>query len=139
MAKKVGLLQKIIMPVLMLLTFIVVNSLTTVAAKDEIAMIDGKDYPLYIDKKAGIIINRECHSANGKFDCQAAKALKKASFKTVKIEGGANPGAVMCAPLGGRVVLSVDARKNETTYCQFPDGSLVANGTITFHARQNDQ
>ncbi len=123
----------------MFITFIFgLQSLALAAKSDEMAVIDGKQYQLYVDAQAGIIISKSCHKKNNKYNCDAFKALKKASFKNVNITGGANPGAVMCRPLGGQVVLARDEKKNETTYCQFPDGSLIANGSITFHARQND-
>lgn len=110
-----------------------------VPSVEEAAFINGKKILLYVDRKAGIIVNHDCRKRDGTLNCHAVKALKKASLKNVMIEGGANPGAVLCGGLGGIVVLAVDSHKNETSYCRFPDGSVVASGSITFHARKNDQ
>ncbi|HAZ13667.1 MAG: hypothetical protein A2X86_16295 [Bdellovibrionales bacterium GWA2_49_15] len=126
-------------PFTTVLTLLISLASASGAMVEEMAFINGKTIPLFVDQAAGLIIDRYCHKTRGKFDCQAVKALEKASLRDVIIDGGANPGAVVCLKLGGQVVLSVDVKKNETSYCQFKDGSLVANGSITFHARKNDK
>lgn len=121
------------------LSFVLIAASAGVPVVEDAAFINGKKILLYVDRKAGIIVNHDCRKKDGSLKCSAVKALAKATLKNITLEGGANPGAVLCGGLGGQVVLSVDDHKNETSYCQFPDGSLVANGSITFHARKNDQ
>ena len=121
------------------LTLIISIAKAEISSVDDNAIIKGKTIQLHVDRAAGIIINRYCHKTNGKYDCQAIKALAHASFVEVIIKGGANPGAIICLKLGGRVVLSVDRDRNENSYCQFKDGSLAASGSIAFHARKNDE
>lgn len=107
----------------------------------EVAHLSGKQVALHYDFKARLLISRSCLKSSGKFDCDAYRALKRLTLRNLeeKLEGGANPGAVACVAVGGSVVVSVDALKNETSYCKFADGSLVANGSVAARARLNDE
>lgn len=76
-----------------------------------------------------------------KMKCQAAQALSTARLSGVRPGqlGSRNPGSVVCKEvLHQTVVMGVDVRGDESTYCLFPDGSLVDNGTLHYYAKQND-
>lgn len=65
------------------------------------------------------------------FDCMASRALNRKPFKDLPLEGGQNPGAVICTQIKGQVVWGKDQKQNELTFCEFPDMSYVSTGTLT--------
>ncbi len=86
-------------------------------------------------------ISATCSRKNGQLGCDAYAALKKVSMKTLagELAGGVEPGAVMCVKaLAGKVVLGVDRQRNENSFCQLRDGSMVSLGGLAYHARKND-
>ena len=88
-----------------------------------------------------VTVSATCFSKNAAPNCEAYAAVKRASLKGLKGEmhGGVEPGAVVCAQgLHAKVVLGVDDKSNENSFCQFNDGSMVSLGGLAYHARKND-
>ncbi len=71
--------------------------------------------------------------------CQALQGLGRATLSGIpasRLRGGKNPGSLICRDvLAGQVVLGTDARNQEQSFCQFPDGSQVSTGSLVSRAR----
>jgi len=88
-----------------------------------------------------ITISKNCVKKKKIQPCMAYKALQAASFQTLaeeKFQGGANPGAVICKALKGKVVIGEDKKANENSFCLFEDKSIIDNGSLSYYATQND-
>ena len=59
-------------------------------------------------------------------ECKALNALKNTRAEAKSSKGGTNPAALLCEGLGGKVLVGTDDLKNENSFCQFSDGSLVS-------------
>jgi hypothetical protein len=74
------------------------------------------------------------------FKCEAARALRESLKKDIQITGGQNPGAVICNTLNAKVVYAL-RKGSQITVCQFADGSMVSNGSLSyahFQAKKSD-
>ena len=82
-----------------------------------------------------LTISRGCRRSEGEFACLAYSSIESA--RTVRfqppLDGGANPGSLLCRKIGGNVVIGRDSERNENSFCRFKDGSLVDNGTLFYH------
>lgn len=97
------------------------------------------------DPKLHLLVSRNCLLQTGENwepnqKCLAIQKLKIASLKTLGtgLLGGANPGAVACLKLGGKIFIALDSHKNQNSVCQFSDSSIVSTGTLHYHAMEND-
>lgn len=76
-------------------------------------------------EKDGFIVNRKC----AKIGCMALKKARK--FKDQQpsndlLVGGKNPQAVKCKSLmEGEVVIALDGKGNEQSFCRFKDDSYL--------------
>ena len=62
------------------------------------------------------------------------KKIKNAKLQHV---GGTNPGSTICTEvLKGIVVVGVDSRNNENSFCRLPSGIYVDSGTLTYYSKQ---
>jgi putative hemolysin len=86
-----------------------------------------------------LLVDRLCWSHRN--TCKALLKLPQATLSAVRgeLSGGRNPGAVVCLKLGGESVVGLDVRGNENSFCRFDDGSLISNGSLHAHARENDE
>jgi putative hemolysin len=109
------------------------------AGSNQTVRFGDRSVKLFVDMKRGLFISDSCRKSED-FDCDASRALKLASFKKVSgaLEGGANPGAMICLSLGGKLLSTLEADKSSTSYCEFKDGSVAASGTLTYYGRKND-
>ncbi|MBI3558002.1 MAG: DUF333 domain-containing protein [Deltaproteobacteria bacterium] len=85
------------------------------------------------DEKRHLTLSAACR----KQKCLAYKALAKSSLAGLdeKLEGGAQPGAVICRQqFHGDLQVGQDEDGNETGFCKFKDGSLVGTGSISYYA-----
>lgn len=82
-----------------------------------------------------LVLSANCQQENGSLSCEAYSALTKLSSSREPLKhsrGGANPGAVLCArKLGGKVVIGVDEKGNQQSFCLFSDQSYVSSGSIS--------
>ncbi len=85
-----------------------------------------------------ILINESC-----KKKCLAYKSLSALSFKSIQssdLEGGKNPGAVLCKKiLSSQVLYLKDLNGNENSFCLFSDQSIISNGSLYGRAALNDK
>ena len=88
-----------------------------------------------------LTISSSCRKKDS-FACEAYSVLSKVSFKSVDkyLQGGANPGAVICKHLlKMEVVIGKDKKGNENSFCKFKDGSYIDNGTLLYYGLKNDK
>jgi putative hemolysin len=78
------------------------------------------------------VISSSCVKGDGKLDCDAFLGLKKAAAQGLPHrKGGANPGALLCSDTaGGKAIVSLDEKGNQSGFCQFPDGTVVSMGSL---------
>jgi putative hemolysin len=92
----------------------------------------------YEDKR--ITSTEKCESLKKEVFCKKLVFLKDLYDQTqaAKIqprEGGANPGSIVCNQvLKGIVVMGVDEKGNENSFCKTPDGLLIDSGTLTYYS-----
>jgi hypothetical protein len=88
-----------------------------------------------VDEK--LLISRTCRGKDGRLSCGAGAALAKADWGLLEgaaVQGGADPGALLCGKLGGRAVDGTNTESGSRMgFCVFPDGSAVANASL--HSR----
>lgn len=88
---------------------------------------------------SGLLISKICEKNN----CAAKETLKTISFKNLRsdrLNGGKNPGAVLCHELENtQVIFLRDLKGNDNSFCMFPDKSLVSSGSLEMQARKNDE
>jgi hypothetical protein len=104
--------------------------------------VDKNSFPLVDIKAKRISISSNCIKKNGSLHCAAYAALGKASLEGLAhyLEGGADPGAVICRQqFHAQLVFTVDLKRNENTLCEFSDGSYVDTGSLDGYARRNAQ
>jgi hypothetical protein len=83
-------------------------------------------YSIELRSKGSILISKGCKK------CQAELALTKSMDlePTGYLELGRNPGVQACEELGGKVRLTLDGKRNQTSYCLFGDNSIINAGAL---------
>lgn len=73
------------------------------------------------------------------WNCEAHASLAKATLFGVPKTRGINKGAFVCKNnFQGRVIIGRDQNNNENSFCEFKDGSIIDNGTLSHYAAKND-
>ena len=80
---------------------------------------------------------------NVSMNCKASNHIQLASLNKINradLQGGKNPGAVMCTKLlGGNVVFGYDITRNQKSFCKFDDNSYVDTIGLIHYGRNDDQ
>ncbi|HAR42241.1 MAG TPA: hypothetical protein DCS07_06370 [Bdellovibrionales bacterium] len=114
---------------------IVVQAVETMSFRIGMRSIQFRNLP-----EQRILISQDCFKS-GKLSCLAYSAVSKVSLKRFEGEsyGGMNPGSIACSKsASGSVVIGIDSQRNERSFCEFKDGSLIDTGTLNYYARKND-
>jgi hypothetical protein len=115
-------------------------ALTALAAdlpKTEFSFLQGK-FTFVTDEANKLTVSSDCLKEDGSLKCDATSGLKNLSWKKRK-KGDENPGSALCQKqLKGTVVVGKDAAGDESSFCRFPDGSMVDSGSLIYRARKND-
>jgi len=99
--------------------------------------LNGKTVPMISDAEKHLTVSEPCSIGKPK-SCEALRALDRASMKSLdeyQRKSSANPGAMICSNIGGKVVISRDAEQNQNAYCGFADGSWVDCGSLFWFGR----
>jgi hypothetical protein len=116
---------------------------SSLSANDESTFIffdKNKQIAVVKRAKEHLTVEKNCYL--NKESCDAMLALKKISYQrsTKDIEGGANPGAVICKKqLKMKLFVLIDRDGNEHTFCKFKDDSFIGSGTLSYYASENDR
>lgn len=78
-------------------------------------------------------VSASCAKPDGTLDCDAMKLLRRG--KTVQLTGaelggGIAPGLLICKKLQIPSTVGRSAKGDEDGFCSFPDGSMVAHGSV---------
>ena len=124
---------------MLILTFLISSALAQ--APDLITLrfnVAGTEQVFLRDEANHLTLSEAC--ARKPKTCLAMKAAKSATTYglSASLRGGANPGSVICTAQGGNVIWVVDTEGNETTLCEFPDHSMITNGSLRHYASLND-
>ena len=85
------------------------------------------------EKCDGVAKNRFC--PNLEFLKDLSKNTKAA--KLPQSTGGANPASAICnSVLKGIVVVGVDPKGNENSFCKMPTGIYIDSGTLIYYSKQ---
>lgn len=80
------------------------------------------------DKELSAFVSKSCQKT-----CEAIKFIessKKIDEAKLDLSGGKNPSSVKCKELGGRVHLYEDEKKNQQTFCEANDGSMISTNAL---------
>jgi len=100
-------------------------------------MLNGKPVRMISDVEKHLTVSEPCSIGKPK-SCEALRALERASMKALdeyQRKSSANPGAMICSKIGGKVVIARDAEQNQNAYCGFADGSWVDCGSLFWFGR----
>ena len=103
--------------------------------------IAGKIQHLVQDDQKHFCLSNGCLKPEGAWSCAAFDALKSASLRDLPVDalnGGINPGAVLCRRVSGQVVLGTDSSGNDVLLCRFKDKSLATADSLDAYANLND-
>ncbi|PIS09904.1 MAG: hypothetical protein COT73_12175 [Bdellovibrio sp. CG10_big_fil_rev_8_21_14_0_10_47_8] len=104
-------------------------------------LVVGKSVNFIVWPEKRLIISSNCKKADKKYESLRTKDLhctawdmihKKRKIPDVKIEGGQNPGALICEALKAKVVMGKDGINN-LSFCQFDDQSLISTGSLSHY------
>lgn len=81
-------------------------------------------------------VSASCARPDGTLDCDAMKLLRRG--QSVQLTGaelgaGIAPGAIICKRLQIPSTVGRSAKGDEDGFCTFPDGSMVAHGSVDKH------
>jgi hypothetical protein len=107
------------------------NAITPEIPEAEMWSLGNEYFPVENEATTQKLISINCKTNK----CFAYKALKdqsKIQLTEKELEGGKNPGAVICKKIfNGNILILRDKLKNENAFCKFFDGSIVsASGLI---------
>ncbi len=72
--------------------------------------------------------------------CLAYKIMKAISLKAeTESPTDANPTALLCKGVGGLSLIGTDEKKNENSFCEFKDGSIVSASDLYASAIKNSK
>jgi hypothetical protein len=106
------------------------NDLTAQIPKYEVWSLFNNYFPIEQDQQSHHLISIKCKSNK----CDAYKALNDVHKKNLNkkdLQGGKNPGAVICNKyFKATVIILKDKDMNENAFCQFTDGSLISASAL---------
>ncbi|HAR43014.1 MAG TPA: hypothetical protein DCS07_10365 [Bdellovibrionales bacterium] len=107
------------------------------AAELTFKLDSGKSVKMTELRERTLLLNSSCVKNSEPSDCKAWKLAQVSSATGIHPQGGQEPGALVCAKLGGRVQIAKDSRNNEEAFCGFSDGSLISCGSLYAIALKN--
>lgn len=78
-------------------------------------------------------VSAQCRSATGQLACDALRFLRSGqpvAMKRAQLDGRTSAGVKVCKQMNQSMVTAHNASGNEDTFCKFPDGSMLATGSL---------
>jgi putative hemolysin len=119
-----------------LFSLLVAISVAQAVETSEVAL-NGKTVRMISDAEKHLTVSDPCKIGKPK-SCEALRAADRASMKSLdeyQRKSSANPGAMICTNVGGKVVIARDAEQNENAFCGFADGSWIDCGSLFWFGR----
>lgn len=108
-----------------IMTLFTILSLQTALAGPDVLIYRFGHMKVAFVKIDGLVVNKACLEK----ECDATrkgKEFKDAELPVESLVGGKNPKAVRCKELmGGTVVIGLDRKGNEQSFCYFKDDSFL--------------
>jgi len=105
-------------------------------AKQESWQLDRGPAPFLNFEAQHLRISAGCRTPTGQMDCDALRFARGGQQVTLapqeKMRMGA-PGAMVCNHIKNQLVTGRDPKGNEDGFCVFPDGSMIATGSLEYH------
>jgi hypothetical protein len=93
----------------------------------------GQQVPFLYYPRENLRISAQCRSAAGQFTCEAVRFMRNAmpiEIARRALDGRTSAGVKVCMRMNQPIVTVHNSVGAEDSLCQFPDGSLVANGAL---------
>jgi putative hemolysin len=105
-------------------------------AKQETWQLDRGPAPFLNFEGQHLRISAGCRQPTGQMDCEALRFARRGP--TVELTPHekarmAAPGAVICRKINNQLTTGRDPKGNEDGFCVFPDGSMLATGSLEYH------
>lgn len=105
-------------------------------AHEVIWKINDKFIALYEDKTNNLLYSSSCT----KLSCDAIEKTKEITWREFSLNGGKNPGAVLCLNiLKQKILILKDLAGNENSFCLFQDRSLISSSSLSYLADKNSK
>jgi len=93
----------------------------------------GQQLPFLYYPRENLRVSAQCRSAAGQFTCEAIRFMRNAmpiEIARRALDGRTSAGVKVCMRMNQPIVTVHNSVGAEDSFCQFPDGSLVANGAL---------
>lgn len=111
-------------------------SLDPNAAKQETWQLERGPAPFLNFEAQRMRISAGCRAPSGQMDCDALRFARGGQQVTLtpqeKMRMGA-PGAAVCMHIKNQLLTGRDPKGNEDGFCVFPDGSMIATGSLEYY------
>lgn len=93
----------------------------------------GQQLPFLYYPRENLRISAQCRGASGQFVCEAMRFMRNAAPVEIArrtLDGRTSAGVKVCMRMNQPIITVHNSVGAEDSLCQFPDGSLVANGAL---------
>lgn len=93
----------------------------------------GQQLPFLYYPRENLRVSAQCRSAAGQFTCDAMRFMRNGmpvELARRALDGRTSAGVKVCMRMNQPIVTVHNSVGSEDSFCQFPDGSLVANGAL---------
>lgn len=93
----------------------------------------GAPVPFLFYGKQNVRVSAQCRGATGQLACDAIRQIRNAvpvEIARRSLTGNVSAGTRVCTKLGHTLWSAHNAAGAEDGFCKFPDGSMVATGTL---------
>lgn len=84
-------------------------------------------------------VSAQCRSASGQLACDALRFIRNGqpvAMKRAQLDGRTSAGVKVCKQMSQPMVTAHNSSGNEDTFCKFPDGSMLATGSLEQYGMQ---
>jgi putative hemolysin len=106
-------------------------------AKQETWQLDKGPTPFLHWEGQHLRISAGCRQPTGQMDCDALRFVRRGPSVELTPQEKARmapPGATVCVKIRNQLTTGRDPKGNEDGFCIFPDGSMIATGSLEYHA-----
>lgn len=99
----------------------------------------GQQLPFIYYTADNVRLSAQCRSAAGQLTCDAARFIRTGQpvqMKRASLDGRQSAGVKVCRQMNQQIVTAHNASGNEDSFCKFPDGSMLATGSLEQYGMQ---
>jgi hypothetical protein len=102
--------------------------------QNEVWLADGgQQTPILYYPRENVRVSAACRQASGQFVCEGVRFLRNGlpvEIARRALDGRTSAGVKVCMRMNQPIVIVRNSVGSEDSFCRFPDGSLVSNGTL---------